>query len=205
MKILIDNGHGSNTLGKRSPDGRVYEWRWTRVVAEKVVAKLLARGIDAERIVTETSDISLTERVKRVNAICKEHGAGNVLLVSIHINAAGADGNWHSASGASAWVSKNASAKSKAVAKIFTDLYAAKGLAGNRAIPECGYCTWSWTPNDIYILKASSCPAVLTENMFMDNQGDCNLLDSESGKEKIANLHVEAIVKAIKDVYGKEI
>ena len=25
MKILIDNGHGSNTKGKRSPDGRLMD------------------------------------------------------------------------------------------------------------------------------------------------------------------------------------
>ena len=26
MKVLIDNGHGENTPGKRSPDGRLREW-----------------------------------------------------------------------------------------------------------------------------------------------------------------------------------
>lgn len=30
MKVLIDNGHGENTPGKRSPDGRLREWAYSR-------------------------------------------------------------------------------------------------------------------------------------------------------------------------------
>ena len=32
MKILIDNGHGSETPGKRSPDGELREYKWNRDV-----------------------------------------------------------------------------------------------------------------------------------------------------------------------------
>ena len=204
IKVLIDNGHGSNTLGKRSPDGRVQEWKWNREVAKKVFAKLKAKGIDAELIVPEDNDVAVATRVRKINAICKEKGAGNVLLVSIHINADGIGDKWTTACGASTFVSKNASEKSKKVAKIFTDLYIDRGLIGNRSVPACKYWTWFWRKDDIYILKASSCPAVLTENLFMTNQKEVNILDSEAGKEKIADLHVDAIVKAIKEVYDGE-
>lgn len=37
MKILIDNGHGSNTAGKRSPDCRLMEYAYTREIADRVV------------------------------------------------------------------------------------------------------------------------------------------------------------------------
>ena len=37
MKILIDNGHGCNTPGKRSPDGRFREYAYTRYIAKAVV------------------------------------------------------------------------------------------------------------------------------------------------------------------------
>ena len=30
MKILIDNGHGENTPGKRSPDGKLREYLYAR-------------------------------------------------------------------------------------------------------------------------------------------------------------------------------
>lgn len=43
MKILIDNGHGENTPGKCSPDGRLKEWAYTREIADRVVAGLRHR------------------------------------------------------------------------------------------------------------------------------------------------------------------
>ena len=40
MKVLIDNGHGSDTPGKRSPngrlrDGRLREYAYTREIADR--------------------------------------------------------------------------------------------------------------------------------------------------------------------------
>ena len=52
MKILIDNGHGVDTAGKRSTDGSLREYKYAREIAEKVVSELKKRGFDAERIVT---------------------------------------------------------------------------------------------------------------------------------------------------------
>lgn len=103
MKILLDNGHGIETPGKRSPDGLFLEYQYNRLIASRVTANLLDCGYDAQLIVPETSDISLAERCCRVNVVCDEVGASNVLLVSIHVNASGSDGKWHSASGWSAF------------------------------------------------------------------------------------------------------
>ena len=57
MKVLIGNGHGIETLGKRSPDGRLREYAYTREVADRVVKTLTAAGIDAVRIVPEDADV----------------------------------------------------------------------------------------------------------------------------------------------------
>ncbi|MBQ0142118.1 MAG: N-acetylmuramoyl-L-alanine amidase, partial [Prevotellaceae bacterium] len=35
MTILIDNGHGSDTPGKRSPDGLFREYSYTREIARR--------------------------------------------------------------------------------------------------------------------------------------------------------------------------
>ncbi len=35
MKVLIDNGHGSDTPGKRSPNGRLREYAYTREIADR--------------------------------------------------------------------------------------------------------------------------------------------------------------------------
>ena len=56
MKILIDNGHGENTPGKRSPDGTFREYAYTREIADEVVRELAKRGYVAERIVKENLD-----------------------------------------------------------------------------------------------------------------------------------------------------
>ena len=109
MKILIDNGHGVNTAGKCSPDGTLREYAYTREIAKRVVEALNREGYDAERIVTEETDISLKERCARVNDVCRKFGTKNVLLISIHNNAAGSGGQWMTARGFSAHVSLNAS------------------------------------------------------------------------------------------------
>lgn len=194
MKVLIDNGHGENTLGKCSPDKRIREYKWAREVADLLVKALKAQGIDAERIVTEEIDISLKERTRRVNAICTINK--NVILISLHLNASGADGKWHNASGWSGWVAPKASEKSKRLASLLLDEAIRLGLKGNRAIPNEKY----WVGN-FAIVRDTKCPAVLTENLFQDNEGDCKVLESAEGKQKIVTLHVDAIKEYIK-AYG---
>ena len=98
-KILIDNGHGVNTPGKRSPDGRFREYAYARLIASGVVQHLIYRGYDAELLVPEPYDVCLKERTRRVNTICEDIGKTNVLLVSIHVNAAGHGDKWYNATG----------------------------------------------------------------------------------------------------------
>ena len=106
MKILIDNGYGSDTPGKRSPDGRFLEWKYNREIAARVTSELIRLGYDAELIVPEDSDIPLAERCRRVNAHCERIGHQNVILVSIHCNAAGNGSKWMNARGWSVYTSK---------------------------------------------------------------------------------------------------
>ena len=102
MKILIDNGHGIQTKGKRSPDGRLIEYAYTRELARQIVATLKSRGYDSELLVPEDDDIPLSERVRRVNEICLTYepswpaptGHPNVILISLHLNAAGDGSKW---------------------------------------------------------------------------------------------------------------
>ena len=192
MKVLIDNGHGANTPGKRSPDGRLREYKYCREIATRLVQELKAKGIDAERIVTEEMDISLQERCRRVNAVCKKLGTKNVLLVSVHNNAAG-HGQWMTATGWCGYVYTGAGDASR---KLAQSLYAAaekRGLKGNRSVPKTKY----WTAG-FYILKNTACPAVLTENLFQDNKAEVDFLLSEKGKQAILDLHVEGIVSYLK-------
>lgn len=187
LKILIDNGHGINTPGKCSPDRRLLEYKWTREIASRLVDALRKEGFDARRIVTEETDISLTERVRRVNTLCAKHGVKNSVLISIHVNAAG-NGQWLNARGWCGYVAPNASSNSKNLARLLYDEAAKRGLKGNRAVPPEKYWVGNFT-----IIKRTDCPAVLTENLFQDNKEDVEYLLSEKGRQTIVDLHLAAL------------
>lgn len=192
VKVLIDNGHGDNTPGKRSPDGMLMEYSYSRDIAQRVSRQLSLKGIDALLLTPEKTDIPLKERVRRANAWARKLGAKDVVLVSIHNNAAGSDGKWHDASGFSVFVSANASQNSKRLAQIFTECAQEMGLMGNRCIPAEKY----WTQS-LAMTRDTLCPAVLTENLFQDNKKDVNFLLSDEGRQAVTKLHVTAIIKYI--------
>ena len=67
--VIVDNGHGRETAGKRSPDGRLREWEWTRLMAREIRQRLLLRDVACALLVPEVYDIPLRERCRRANAI----------------------------------------------------------------------------------------------------------------------------------------
>ena len=193
MIVLIDNGHGVNTPGKRSPDGKILEYKYTREVAALLEQKLKEKGITAIRIVTEENDVPLAQRVSRVNTICKEFGSKNCCVISIHLDACPPnDGKWHSARGFSVRVAKNASSNSKKLAKCIYEQAEKSNLKGNRSVPAEKY----WVQN-LAICRDTNCAAVLTENLFQDNKDDVAFLLSDEGRETITNVHLNGILKYI--------
>lgn len=195
IKVVIDNGHGADTPGKCSPDKRLREYAYCREIARRVSGDLSLRGYETLLLVPETNDTPLNERVGRVNGRARELGAKNVVLVSIHNNAAGDGSDWFSARGFSVFVSNNASINSKALARIFTDNATAMKLMGNRCVPAEKY--WE---DSLAITRDTICPAVLTENLFMDNEEDLAYLLSEEGKRAIVELHVKSIIQYIQSL-----
>ena len=192
MKILLDNGHGVDTPGKRSPDGFFREYAYNRYLAGQIQERLSALHLDARLIVPELEDIPLPERCRRVNAICREFGNDQVILISIHVNAAGNGHQWLDARG---WCCYTTRGKTKADA-LATCLYdAAKNhLPGMRLRTDYT----DGDPDiekDFYIIRHTSCPAVLSETLFMDNREDVAFLESEAGAQAIVNLHVQGILQ----------
>ena len=187
MKVLIDNGHGENTPGKRSPDGRLMEWAYSREIADMVVVGLRKLGIDAERIVKEDTDVPLSERCRRANVIYKETGK-KAILISIHCNAAGSGASWMKAKGWSVFVSNNASGNSKKLADCLSQAAECVPVPIRKQTPGQLY----WQQN-LAICRDTNCPAVLTENFFQDNKEDVEFLLSPRGKDAVARIHVEGI------------
>ena len=183
MKILSDPGHGIDTPGKRSPDGLFREYLWNRQVADLILDGLLSAGVDAALLVTETNDVSLRNRVNRVNTICNRIGASNVLLVSIHANAAGNGSAWMNAKGWSCYTSPGQTESDKVAEflyKAFEQEFAERRI---RTDYRDGDKDWE---ENFYILTKAACPAVLLENFFYDNRDECKWLLQEDTKKRVA-------------------
>lgn len=188
MKVLIDNGHGADTPGKCSPDGRLREYAYTRDIADRVVDALRQEGIDALRIVPEENDIALRVRCERANRYYKESGR-QAILVSIHCNAAGDGSAWMPARGWSVFVGPTASQKSRLLATSLAEVAASKGVIIRKETGARSY----WVRN-LYICKHTNCPAVLVENFFQDNKEDVEFLLSEEGKQCVTDITVQGIL-----------
>ena len=195
MKILIDPGHGIDTPGKKSPDGLLREYLWNRQVADLILEGLLSAGVDASLVVTETNDVSLRNRVNRVNTICNRLGASNVLLVSIHANAAGNGSAWMNAKGWSCYTSKGKT-KSDQVAECLYDAFEEE-FQDRKIRKDMSDGDRDWEEN-FYVLQKSKCPAVLLENFFYDNREECAWMLQEETKRRIASAAVKGIIKYIK-------
>ena len=191
MKILIDNGHGRETAGKRSPDGRLLEWSYTREIARRVNDELQRRGLYSSLLVPEDEDIPLSERCLRVNRVCSELGRRNVCLVSIHVNAAGRGDKWYNATGWCCYTSRGQTQGDQLANCLCAA--ALRILPGHRM--RFDYSDGDPDQEANYaILHKTACAACLTESGFMDCRDSLDFLLSDEGKDAIVQLHVEGIV-----------
>lgn len=191
LLVILDNGHGVNTRGKRSPDERLLEWKWTRDFVEKLNSRLKSEGYNTFILVPEDTDVSLSNRVLRANTVNRNFKKiskdWEVVLLSIHVDAAPGNG-WSDARGLTCHISENASKKSKILAQLIQSLAEEDGLTGNRWLPKERYFT-----NNYYICKNTNCPCVLVENGFMNNYFDVEFLLSEEGQEKLIQVYLDAL------------
>lgn len=190
--ILMDNGHGGNTPGKRSPDGKFREYLYAREIAQEVQRDLVKRGVECELLVRESLDVPLSERVRRVNEYCKEYGAKNVALVSIHVNAAGDGSEWMDGTGFEVWTS-NGKTRSDELAEFVID--AAKVHHKGWKIRTDKSDGDGDKEAQFAVLAKTKCAAVLVENFFMDNKDDLAYITSPEGKRAVVKTIVEALVR----------
>ena len=180
--IILDNGHGQETPGKRSPDGLFREYSWTRNFVQRLKCELEYFGYKTIILVPEDEDISLSERSSRVNDLCKLH---DCILVSIHNNAAGNGNAWYNATGWEAYTSPG-NTKSDTLSELIYEEIEAEGIKTRKDNSDKD----SDKEANFTILTKTKCPAVLTENMFMDSKIDIEFLNSEIGINKLLKAHV---------------
>lgn len=190
--IILENGHGSQTPGKRSPiwgDGsQLLEWEFNRDIVRRIAAMLKAEGIKFEILVPEDNDVSLPERCRRANVIHADCG-NNAVLFSIHGNAGGGTG-WEC-------YTSVGETKADAIATVLCE------EAEKEFAPDGWKMRFDYVDGDpdkesqFYILKHTVCPAVLSENFFMDTEKDCRFMMTDAGRERIAKIHYNAIKRII--------
>ena len=187
--VLLDSGHGVDTPGKRSPDGVLKEWKYAKELAIAISEKLRSEDIYTFLVNPEDEDVPLKERVDRVNNIARTN---NVILVSIHLNAAGDGLQWKSASGWECYTCKGQT-ESDVLAECLCN--AAREKLKSKQLRTDNSDGDSDKEADFYLLKHTKCTAVLTENLFMDNKRDYEYLLTEEGFNSIVDLHVLGIIK----------
>lgn len=190
--ILIDSGHGKDTPGKRSPDSSLMEWMFNREIARRVQKILLSYGWDTRLVVEDDWDMSLKQRYLKVNKICDKYGAGNVILISIHVNAAGDGSKWLNGRGWECWTTVGQTNSDKLANELYKS---AKSYLPNTLMRTDMSDGDNDKEKNFTLLYKAKCPAVLTENLFMDNKKECEWLISEEGKRTITNIHVDGILK----------
>lgn len=212
--VILGTAHGKNIGGKRSPDGKFEEYQYSREIVGMLRKELSALGfivhvdmMQSEVPLPQTAE--LRARCKYVNDLCEKYGTKNCIYVSIHVNAAASTGRWNKAGGWSAYTSRGQTNADK----LATFLYnaAEKHLASYAEAMEKGKINGQYDKKQrpyrtdfsdgdadqeagFYVLTNTKCPAVLTENLFMDNKSDVAFLKSAEGKKAIVEIHKSAIV-----------
>lgn len=218
LTVILDSGHGNNTSGKRSPlidfaynknftsveNGRFREYRFNRRITKAAIPKLKALGFNVIELVPEENDISLSTRVKRINEYCAKYGAGNCVMVSTHVNAAGSEDKWLNARGWSIWTTKGTTNSDKLATCIYEAALAHIGNDKtytdqfiNEKVQKPIRTDFSDGDPDFEsnftIIYGANCPAVLIENLFQDNKGDVQYLESHNGFNRIVNTLVDGV------------
>lgn len=191
--FILDNGHGGLnpstgkyvTPGKRSPkfdDGStLYEGVNNRINTELIIEGLEAAGMDAIDIVNDWRDIPLNERVRRANELARDN---NCVYISIHSDANGNGIHWDNASGIGVYQYTNASSNSVKLATFLRQELNCNfhGIAKDRKIKKANF----------YVLRKTSCPAVLLELGFHTNFDEAQRMLTFEWREKIVNSIVSA-------------
>jgi N-acetylmuramoyl-L-alanine amidase len=187
---ILDNGHGEETAGKRSPvwkDGtQLFEWEFNRDIVRRIVYTLDRRDdIQYHVLVPEKTDIPLQTRVERANELFLANA--KAVLVSIHGNAGGGKG-WE------VWTYENPNyTVADRIADLFyneaqiefPEMHLRQGISTVKPHKE----------SQFKILKDTFCPAILTENFFYDTEEECKMMMENNFRQRIANMHIKAILR----------
>jgi N-acetylmuramoyl-L-alanine amidase len=172
MVLAIDDGHGMDTAGKRTPkyeDGSsIHENEFNRACAEFLRQAAIRCGITPVMCAPGDADHSLANRVAVAN------NAKADVFVSIHYNAQ--DDQWGGvAGGVETWYYKT-STKGQRLATLIQQELVKGTKQVNRGVKA----------GNFYVTRKTSMPAVLVECGFMDYRPEADLMIKESFQRETA-------------------
>ena len=187
-KVAIDAGHGSNTAGKRTPDG--YREHWINVACASFCDTALKRcGIDTVRVAWDDTnakddeDTPLATRQKIIKA------NGCQVSVSFHANAYG--NGWNDANGVETLISNKYPADSKKLATIVQSFLVQGTKQKNRGVKTQSLAMCNCNAMGT---KAS----ILVEIGFMTNVVEASLMKTD----KFCREQAEEVAHGICDYLG---
>ncbi len=186
MLIAIDNGHGLNTPGKRTPSfpktGQVIkEWEFNYSTAKRLGNLLRYNGFNIIYVSDTDQDTPLSVRTKKANNVKAD------LFVSIHFNAY--QEAWGNHGGIETYHYPN-STKGKELADLVQDELIKETGLRNRGVKSANF----------QVLRETNMVSVLAECGFMDNLDEAKLMLDENYQLKCAR----AIAKGICKYFGVE-
>lgn len=181
--IALDDGHGMETPGKRTPViqelGRaIKENEFNRAVVKYLDEELKRCGFKTLLVAPTDADTPLADRVNLANA------KGADAYISIHYNAFDGkfDGEGKDPEGHSVHIYHGSKSGRKLADCILK--YLRQGTPQkNRGIVE----------SDFYVLRKTKCPAILSENGFMDNKREALLMLKPEFQKEVAIEHAKGI------------
>lgn len=200
--ICLDNGHGEETPGKRSPwsacgvppELPFREYEYCRKVVSRLTQVLHEEGYPVYIVTPETMDVKLAERGARINKVVAEAKAQGMrtISISIHNNAAGNGKEWKKAYGWSVWTTpgqNNSDILAQCLFDAAEEVLTPLGQAVRKDMSD-GDADYE---DNFAMCRMPKCPAVLTENMFQDCIKEVKFLLTEEGMNAIVEIHRKGI------------
>lgn len=176
-RIAIDAGHGSNTAGKRTPDGYREHWMNVRmayffdIAAKRCGFETVKIAWDDGNGKDDENDIALSIRQKKIKDSKCDYS------VSFHCNAFG--NNWNSAKGIETFYHSTKMGDSKKLAKLVQEELINGTKQTNRGVKHDKFAMCNTSSMNT---KAS----ILIEAGFMTNKTEAELLKDDAFLEETA-------------------
>lgn len=181
LAVILDDGHGMETAGKRSSISGMKENEFNRAVVADMVTICKSNGFLYKEVAPTDSDTPLSQRTNTanvwVNQLKKQYPKDEIvpIYLSVHANAGGG-------TGCEAWVYNKADTSTVILSSNILAELAKLGLK-NRGVKRGYPCSHNNRPScgcNFAVNRNTTMPSSLIECAFMDTKSDAEkLLDSK--------------------------